>query len=96
MRSRVVAAAILLALGTCSAAAATRDASPRWPRNAERSFITSCDATSGGAVAFCRCELQWIERRYSYTQITSIYLHNTTRLRATLLRAAAACVQFAQ
>jgi len=95
MRIRAVVAALFVALSTCSAATAARNAPSRWPTREEHNFIVGCDATSGGATAYCRCELRWFERRYTYSRIASIYLHDTKQLQAAILRAAAACVKYA-
>ena len=96
MRIRVVSIALFFALSACSAASATRNAATRWPAQGEHSFIVSCTATSGGATAACRCELQWLERRYTYSRIISIYLKDQMRMRAAILRGAAACVKYTQ
>jgi hypothetical protein len=65
----------------------------RWPAIQERAFLVNCNATSGGKIAACRCELQWLERRYTYAQVATMYLHNRNRMVAIILRASAACIQ---
>jgi hypothetical protein len=62
-----------------------------WPAVEEKSFLVNCNATSGGQLPRCRCELLWLERRFTYGKIATIYLHDQTRLRAILLRGLAAC-----
>jgi hypothetical protein len=76
-------------------AAACADASAastyRYPPAFERSFLASCNASSGGMTTMCRCALRWIERRYTYRQFVSMYLHDATRMRRIMVRAAYAC-----
>jgi hypothetical protein len=67
--------------------AAVRPASAtanRWPVASEHSFLRNCYLTSGGRIASCRCELAWLERRFTYRGITAIYLHDQIRLRPIL------------
>lgn len=95
MRHRIAGLVVLVVLVVCSAAsAATGQAANRWPANQERSFLVNCNVTSGGQAAMCRCELRWLERRYTYPQIAAIYLHNRTRMVAIILRASADCLQY--
>ena len=79
---------VTLGVGCPVAGAQSRN---RWPATEERAFLVNCQATSGGKVAACKCALSWLERRYKYGQIASIYLHDQARLRRILLRAVAAC-----
>ena len=95
MRRRIAGLVVLVVLVLCSAAsAATRQAANRWPANQERPFVASCNVTSGGQTAMCRCELRWLERRYTYSKIAAIYLHSRTRMVAIILRASADCLQY--
>lgn len=43
--------------------------------------------------AYCRCELHWLEARYTFREISALYLNGGVRFRRVLLRSAAACVR---
>lgn len=90
MTRPLIVAVLFVALGV---AVSTADAQSRnrWPAVEEQSFLVNCEATSGGKVANCKCALNWLERRYTYRQIATLYLHDQPRLRPILLRAVAAC-----
>lgn len=79
-----------LSLGAFTAPAGTATSSP-WPAVQERAFLANCKITSHGNVTGCRCELHWLEARYSFRQISTIYLHDKRRMIRIMLRAAAAC-----
>ena len=88
---RILAAfAAVLTLALSAGAASARNES-RYPASFEQAFLRSCNATSGGRTAACRCELRWLERRYTYRQIVSIFLHDKARLLRIITRAATAC-----
>jgi hypothetical protein len=90
MRYTLAAAALLASLAVAGSAQATVRAA-RWPASFEHAFLVNCNATSHGQIARCRCELQSLERHYTYRTLASIYLHDQTRLRAILLRTARGC-----
>ncbi len=90
MRRSIAILVLLSALSVGGSNAAARSEN-RWPAAFEESFLVSCKATSGGLVASCRCELRWLEQRYTYGQITNIYLRDKPRARRILTRAALAC-----
>ena len=90
-RKPAIAAVILLLAFSIGSSTATARSANRWPAAFERSFLVNCNATSGGLVAACRCELRWLERRYTYRQITTIYLRDQARVIRILRRAALAC-----
>jgi hypothetical protein len=82
----------VLSVAWISAAVGPASATPnRWPLASEHSFLRSCYLTSGGRIAGCRCELAWLERRFTYRGITALYLHDQTRLRPILAHAALSC-----
>jgi hypothetical protein len=83
-------AALVLSLG---APAAFGGATYQWPLIQERAFIANCNRTSGGMGAYCRCELRWLEARYTFRQISALYLSGGTQLRRVVLRSAAACLR---
>jgi hypothetical protein len=82
--------AVVLAVSAGASAGTTRTAN-RWPAAYEQSFLTSCSATSKGRIAACRCALHWLEQRYTYRQITNIYLHYPTRFRKIIVQSVLAC-----
>jgi hypothetical protein len=90
MRPLLAALVLAVALAFGSSASTARGASG-WPASFERSFLASCNATSGGRLAACRCELRWLERRYTYRQISTIFLRDRGRLLKVVTRAALAC-----
>jgi hypothetical protein len=87
---RSLAFLLLLAL-TVGASAATARTANKWPAAAEHAFLVNCYRTSGGRVAACKCELHWLERRYTLKQISSIFLHDPVRSQRIILKAALAC-----
>jgi hypothetical protein len=89
MRYTLTAAALFTSLAAASAQATVLVT--RWPASFERAFLVNCNATSHGQIARCRCELQSLERHYTYRSLASIYLHDQARLRAILLRTARGC-----
>lgn len=88
---RAIAILVLLSALSVGGSNAAAQSENRWPTVFEQSFLVSCNATSGGRTADCRCELRWLERRYTYGQINTIYLHDLPRARRILTRAALAC-----
>jgi hypothetical protein len=90
MRRSLAALVVFLALSVGSSVATARSEN-RWPAVQEHAFLVNCYATSGGKVAACRCELRWLERRYTYRQIATIFLHDQPRMRRIIIRAARAC-----
>ena len=92
MRQALVLATVLLALLAGSSTAGARSAYD-YPSSFERAFMSSCNASSGGMTSMCRCALRWIERRYTYRQISWIYVHDTARMRKIMVSAAYACVR---
>ena len=91
MRIRcLLAAATAVLAGAASTSAAAAPAYV-YPAAFERAFMSSCSQTSGGMTAKCRCVLRWIERRYSYRQFVSIYLHDPARMRQIMQRGVSAC-----
>ena len=80
---------LALGLGASSATARTEN---KWPAPAEHSFLVNCYRTSGGNVAGCKCELHWLERRYTINQISTIFLHDPVRARKIILKSALACL----
>ena len=87
--SRVLVVAVFLVALSVAAPAAGAQSRNRWPAVQEQSFLVNCEATSGGKTTECKCALTWLERRYTYRQIASLYLHDQPRLRPILLRAVA-------
>ena len=90
LRRTVATAAILsaLALGAVGATAAP---AYQYPAAFERSFLASCNAASHGLNAKCLCALRWIERRYTYRQIVTIFLHDPARMRSIMVSAVRTC-----
>jgi hypothetical protein len=82
--------AVLLTL-TVSASTAAAQAENKWPAAAEHSFLVNCYRTSGGKVAGCKCELRWLERRYTIDQISHIFLTDPVRTRKIILKSTLAC-----
>jgi len=92
MTQKLALLAAVLPVVWMSAAAGPASAAPnRWPVAGEHSFLRSCYLTSGGRIAGCRCELAWLERRFTYRGITALYLHDQIRLRPILVHAALSC-----
>lgn len=90
MKRAIAALTLLLALSVGASNASARSAN-RWPADQERAFLVNCNATSGGHISACRCALRWLERRYTYQQIATVYLHDQVRFRRILIRAIVAC-----
>ena len=90
MRHALAVMTVLAALAVASSAGAALRQS-RWPASFERAFLVNCTATSNGMTSACQCELRALERRYTYRQLATIYLHDQVRLRAILLRTARTC-----
>ena len=90
MKYALTAFVLFLAFGLGSSVASAR-AENHWPAAAEHSFLVNCYRTSGGNVAGCKCELRWLERRFTINQITSIFLHDPMRTRRIIVKAALAC-----
>lgn len=90
MKRSLAAVVVLLGL-TLGSSAATARPENRWPPAAERAFLTNCYRTSGGDVAGCKCELHWLERRFTTKQIASIFLHDPVRARKIIVKSALAC-----
>jgi hypothetical protein len=88
---RAIAILILLSALSVGGSNAAAQSENRWPAVFEQSFLVSCKVTSGGLVASCRCELRWLEKRYTYGQLNNIYLRDKPRARRILTRAALAC-----
>ena len=86
----LVAASHALLAGSSTAAART---AYDYPSSFERAFMSSCNTSSGGMTSMCRCALRWIERRYTYRQISWIYVHDRARMRKIMVNAAYACVR---
>jgi hypothetical protein len=86
----VLTLAVVIAIAMPAAASAR--SSYQWPRVDERGYLTGCDATSGNA-ALCRCQLRWLERRYTYKQFTGLYLHHRKTLILALTKASLACIK---
>jgi hypothetical protein len=91
LSSFVAILAITVTACLATASLATARTASRWPASAERSFLANCKVTSHGNATGCRCELRWLEARYSLNQIGSMYLHDKSRLLRTMVRAATAC-----
>jgi hypothetical protein len=87
MRYVLAAGVVCLALVAASSAGARS-----YPPPFEHAFMSSCTATSGGKTSACRCALRWIERRYTYQKIVSVYMHDQARMRKIMLSAARACM----
>ncbi len=81
---------VLVALGL-GASAATARTENKWPAAAEHAFLVNCYRTSGGNIAGCKCELHWLERRYTIGQISSIFLHDPVRTEKIITKSALAC-----
>jgi hypothetical protein len=92
MRPAAITLALALAFLTV-APVSSAHGDKRWPAASEHSFLVNCDATSHGKVAACRCELRWLERRYSVNQIARLLLDDAGKLRVVLLRAARTCLR---
>jgi hypothetical protein len=90
MRHTLAAAALFASLAAAASAQAAIRAT-RWPASFEHAFLVNCNATSHGQIARCRCELQSLERHYTYRTLASIYLRDQVRIRAILLRTARGC-----
>jgi hypothetical protein len=90
MRRSLAAISLFAALLVASSANAAARL-PRWPPSFERSFLVNCNATSHGMIAACKCELQSLERHFTYRHLATIFLHDQVRLRAIVTRAALAC-----
>ncbi len=88
---RAIAILVLLSALSVGGSNAAAQSENRWPAVFEESFLVNCKAASGGLVAGCRCELRWLEKRYTYRQITTIFLRDQPRARRILTRAALAC-----
>ena len=92
VRRAAAASLAVFAFGVASSTALGASAQ-RWPAVQERAFVANCVRTSGGMGAYCRCELHWLEARYTFRQISALYLNGGVRLRRVVLRSAAACVR---
>jgi len=86
-----IATAVAVSTLLLGAGAASASSQARYPAAFETSFMRSCNATSGGMTAACRCELRWLERHYSYRQVVTIFLHDKARMLRIVTRAALAC-----
>jgi hypothetical protein len=62
----------------------------RWPVSEERDFVVQC--MSHGAGRYCNCTLVWLQNRYTYRQIVSIFTTQPTRFAQIVDRAVHACV----
>jgi hypothetical protein len=91
MRRAIAILVLVLALSVGGSNAAAQGEN-RWPTVFEQSFLASCKAASGGLVAVCRCELRWLEKRYTYGQLNNIYLRDKRQVRRIFTRAALACM----
>ena len=89
LRPSIAILVLLLALSVGGSNAAAQSES-RWPTVFEQSFLDSCKK-SGFPVATCRCELRWLEKRYTYGQLTNMYQRDKPRFRRILTRAVLAC-----
>ncbi len=89
MKRSIALTTLLVALMLASSGRAAT--STRWPTTQEHAFLVNCNATSHGMLAACRCELQALERRYTFRSMADLYLHDQARLRAVLLRTALSC-----
>ena len=92
LRRTIAIAAVLAALAV-GAVGATAAPAYQYPAAFERSFLSSCNAASHGLSAKCLCALRWIERRYTYRQIVTIYLHDPSRMRSIMVSAVRACTR---
>ncbi len=90
MKQALAPLVVFLAL-SLGASAATARTENRWPAAAEQSFLANCYRTSHGNVAGCKCELHWLERRYTIDQIAKVFLHDPVRTRKIVVQAALAC-----
>lgn len=95
LSNKLVAAALaatVISLGVTAATAGARSAGT-YPPQFEHQFMRGCGATSGGRVALCRCALRWLERRYSYAALISLYRLHPVRYRRVAVRAVLACIR---
>jgi hypothetical protein len=90
MRLLLAALVLAAALAVGSSTSPAQGANG-WPASFEHSFLASFRVTSGGQLAACRCELRWLEQRYTYRQISTIFLRDRARLMKIVTRAALAC-----
>jgi hypothetical protein len=91
LRFGVVTLAAVIALGAASTASAR--GSYVWPSADQRAYQAGCARTSGGNVALCRCQMKWLERRYSYRQMSALYLHHRKALILAITKASLACIK---
>jgi hypothetical protein len=84
----ILSLAVALAVGASAAAAAP--AAP-YPAAFERAFIASCTQGRSDLRSMCRCALTWLERRYTYRRLVSIYRNEPVKFRRIALAAVMAC-----
>jgi hypothetical protein len=39
-----------------------------YPANVDQNYLSSCEQTSNGNVAYCQCTLNWFQNNVTYTQ----------------------------
>lgn len=89
MRSLVASLAAVLLVTVCAVSANAQLS--RWSAGQERNFVAGCTATRVATLSDCRCELQWLEKRYSYATLASIVVRDRTRAYGIMARGAIAC-----
>jgi hypothetical protein len=90
VRRAIAILVLALALGVGASTAAAQSEN-RWPAEFEEAFLASCKTATGGLVASCRCQLRWLEERYTYGQLMNLYARDKLRARRILRRAALSC-----
>jgi hypothetical protein len=82
-----VAVALLALAGTRASA----HPAAAYPPAFERAFMASCMQGRVELRSMCRCALTWLERRYTYRRLVSIYRNEPARFRRIALAAVMAC-----
>jgi hypothetical protein len=88
---RVVAALFSVLALTAGAPAADARPANRYPVPFEQAFMRSCTQARSDMVAMCRCALRWLERRYTYQRLVSIFRNDPRRFSRIALAAVTAC-----
>jgi hypothetical protein len=64
---------LFLTLGQSSSSSTTPPAEvsttqAAYPANVDQNYLSSCEQTSNGNVAYCQCTLNWFQDNVAYTQ----------------------------
>ena len=93
MKRAVAVVGLALALFAGVASSAGARPATRYPASFERAFMSSCTQGRAELKPMCRCALAWLERRYSYQRLVSIYRNEPARFRRVAVAAVKACLR---